>query len=66
MLNVVGDLLLIQHFKQGLTGAAWATVLSQVVGTMGLIWMLTFRGQASAKVAGFVSDMLHVPDCTIV
>ena len=47
VLNVLGDLVLIQHFKQGLTGAAWATVLSQFIGTIGLIWMLTFRGQAS-------------------
>ena len=46
----MGDLLLIQHFKQGLTGAAWATVLSQLVGTIGLIWMLTFRGQVSAYI----------------
>lgn len=51
VLNVMGDLLLIQHFKQGLTGAAWATVVSQLVGTIGLIWMLTFRGE--------VSDRLH-------
>ena len=46
----MGDLLLIQHFQQGLTGAAWATVLSQLVGTIGLIWMLTFRGQVSANI----------------
>ena len=26
-------------------GAAWATVASQLVGTIGLLWMYTFRGQ---------------------
>lgn len=56
VLNVMGDLLLIQHFKQGLTGAAWATVVSQLVGTIGLIWMLTFRGQ--------VSDFAQAEVCT--
>ena len=47
ILNVIGDLVLIKHFQQGLTGAAWATVLSQLIGTIGLVWMLKFRGQAS-------------------
>ena len=45
ILNVIGDLVLIMYFKQGLVGAAWATVLSQLVGTIGLVWMLRFRGQ---------------------
>ena len=45
ILNVIGDLVLIMHFKQGLVGAAWATVLAQLVGTVGLVWMFRFRGQ---------------------
>ncbi len=45
VLNVVGDLVLIMYFKQGLAGAAWATVASQLVGTIGLVWMYSFRGQ---------------------
>ena len=45
ILNVIGDLVLIMYFKQGLVGAAWATVLSQLVGTIGLVWMLRSRGQ---------------------
>ena len=45
VLNVIGDLVLIMYFKQGLAGAAWATVVSQLVGTMGLVWMYRFRGQ---------------------
>ena len=45
VLNVVGDLVLIMYFKQGLAGAAWATVVSQLVGTIGLVWMYSFRGQ---------------------
>ena len=45
ILNVVGDLVLIMYFKQGLAGAAWATVVSQLVGTTGLVWMYRFRGQ---------------------
>lgn len=49
ILNVIGDLVLIKHFQQGLTGAAWATVLSQLIGTVGLIWMLRFRGQVRPR-----------------
>lgn len=50
VLNVVGDLVLIMYFKQGLAGAAWATVVSQLVGTIGLVWMYSFRGQVRPKV----------------
>ena len=49
ILNVVGDLVLIMYYQQGLTGAAWATVLSQLVGTVGLLWMFKFRGLVSLK-----------------
>ena len=45
VLNIIGDVLLIKVMGLGLEGAAWATVLSQLAGTIGLIWMLTFRGQ---------------------
>lgn len=48
VLNVVGDLALIMGLQQGLAGAAWATVLSQLVGTVGLVSMFRFRGQVSA------------------
>ena len=47
VLNVVGDLALIMWLQQGLAGAAWATVLSQLVGTLGLVSMFRFRGQVS-------------------
>lgn len=45
VLNVVGDLILIMHFQLGLKGAAWATLLSQLVGTFGLLFMFKSRGQ---------------------
>ena len=48
VLNVVGDLILIMHFRQGLKGAAWATVLSQLVGTLGLLFMFRSRGKVGA------------------
>ena len=48
VLNIVGDLVLIMHFQLGLQGAAWATVLSQLVGTLGLLLMFKSRGQVNA------------------
>ena len=48
VLNIVGDLVLIMHFHLGLQGAAWATVASQLVGTLGLLLMFRSRGQVSA------------------
>ena len=47
VLNIVGDLVLIMHFQLGLQGAAWATVLSQLVGTLGLLLMFKSRGQVN-------------------
>ena len=37
VINVVGDFLLVKHYGMGLRGAAIATLLAQVVGTMALI-----------------------------
>ena len=59
VLNVIGDLVLIMYFKQGLAGAAWATVVSQLVGTIGLLWMFKFRGQVT-----FASFSSHCTETT--
>lgn len=37
VVNVVGDYLLVKHYSMGLQGAAIATLLAQIVGTMALI-----------------------------
>eukprot|EP00891_Asterochloris_glomerata_P002016 jgi/Astpho2/2016/e_gw1.00038.121.1_t len=45
ILNIVGDVLLIKVWKGGLPGAAWATLLSQLAGTAGLVWMMGSKGK---------------------
>ena len=47
ILNIVGDILLIKVWKGGLPGAAWATLLSQLAGTAGLVWMMSSKGKVS-------------------
>ncbi len=47
ILNIVWDVLLIKVWKGGLPGAAWATLLSQLAGTAGLVWMMGSKGKVS-------------------
>ena len=47
ILNIIGDILLIKVWKGGLPGAAWATLLSQLAGTAGLVWMMGSKGKVS-------------------
>lgn len=56
--NVAGDYWLVVVLRQGVAGAAWATVFSQLLGTSMLIVAL----QSTAKVAllFWACAMLHV------
>ena len=66
VLNVVGDLVLIMYFKQGLAGAAWATVVSQLVGTIGLVWMYRFRGQVMPHSRLELAPAIHSAELVLV
>jgi len=49
VLNCACDVLLIGYFRQGLAGAAWATVFAQWAGTLVTLWSLPRGGRVSCS-----------------
>eukprot|EP00897_Mesotaenium_endlicherianum_P001226 jgi/Mesen1/1130/ME000123S00295 len=60
MINFTGDMLLCSVWSYGIAGAAWATMASQWVGCVLMLWTLHRRGSIplSIKIPA-VSDLLH-------